>query len=399
MTERRDAQQALEQAQARVVQSQKMEAIGQLTGGIAHDFNNLLAVVLGNLDLARKHLPANPKLKRLIENSLQAAERGATLTKRMLAFARRQELEAGPVHVPDLVRDMSNLLQRSIGPTIQIHTDFPLRLPPALADANQLELALLNLVVNARDAMPDGGTITIGARAEQIATDSRDGLPQGSFVCLFVKDTGEGMNEQTLARAAEPFFTTKGVGKGTGLGLSMIHGFAAQSGGRLVLKSAPGQGATAEMWLPTAQSVGTTEEAAVEEERPRSAEKPLSVLVVDDDALVLMNTTAMLEDLGHDVFEASSGEQALQVLGRMSNVDLVITDQLMPGMTGLQLVTAIRADHPDLPVILATGYSDAQVATAPNVPRLAKPFLQKDLARAVAASVRPHSEVLAYRTR
>ncbi|PIK73491.1 hybrid sensor histidine kinase/response regulator, partial [Methylobacterium frigidaeris] len=246
VTERRNAQQELEATRARFIQAQKMEAIGQLTGGVAHDFNNLLAVVIGNLHLARKHLPPERKLRQLIENSIQAAERGATLTKRMLAFARRQELTRAPVDVPALVRGMAELLQRSISSNIPVSTQFPLQLPLAFVDASQLELALLNLTVNARDAMPKGGTIMIAAREAQVGTDEVSGLGPGHYVCLSVTDTGEGMDEQTLARAAEPFFTTKGVGKGTGLGLSMIHGFAEQSGGRLVLKSTKGQGTTAE---------------------------------------------------------------------------------------------------------------------------------------------------------
>jgi PAS domain S-box-containing protein len=401
VTERRNAQQAIEDARARVVQTQKMEAVGQLTGGIAHDFNNLLAVILGNLDLARKRLPTDPKLKQLVENSLQAAERGATLTKRMLAFARRQELEAGPVNVPELVRDMAELLQRSIGPTIQVNTQFPLQLAPAFADGNQLELAVLNLIVNARDAMPEGGTITIAAREERMIPEQTSGLAPGPYICLSVSDTGEGMDEQTLARAAEPFFTTKGVGKGTGLGLSMIHGFADQSGGRLVLRSTKGQGTTAELWLPVAQ---VKSEPAEPQEKP--AERPvtngqhLCVLVVDDDALVLMNTTAMLEDLGHEVLEAMSGDQAQRILRRTPGVRLVITDQLMPGMTGTHLVEAIRAERPDLPVILATGYSDLPSDAHSDLPRLSKPFTQRDLARAVAAIIQPEkARVLPFRSK
>jgi PAS domain S-box-containing protein len=385
VTERRDAQQVLEDTRARFLQAQKMEAIGQLTGGVAHDFNNLLAVVLGNLGLARKHLPPNPKLKQLIDNSLQAAERGATLTKRMLAFARRQELEAGPVNVPELVRDMSELLQRSIGPTIQINTQFPLQLA---------------LAVNARDAMPEGGTITISAREERIATEEQDGLAPGGYACLSVRDTGQGMDERTLARAVEPFFTTKGVGKGTGLGLSMIHGFADQSKGRLVLKSAKSQGTTAELWLPIAQAATTgVPEAESETGGPKLGTKLLTVLVVDDDALVLMNTTAMLEDLGHNVLEATSGEQAVRVLRRGTQIDLVITDQLMPRMTGTQLVDAIKAGWPEIPVILATGYAELPANTDPRLVRLSKPFSQRDLARAVASSVQRGAEIVPFRQR
>jgi signal transduction histidine kinase len=217
-----------------------VEAVGQLTGGVAHDFNNLLSVVLGNLELLRKRIPEDPKASKLLDSAVEGARRGAALTQRMLAFARRQDLKPQPVEVPDLVRGMADLLQRSIGPTIRIETRFPLHLPRALVDGHQLELALLNLVVNARDAMPDGGTITISAREEG----------QAGFICLSVADTGEGMDEATLAHASEPFFTTKGTGKGTGLGLSMVHGLAEQSGGALALKSQKGEGTTAEIWLP-----------------------------------------------------------------------------------------------------------------------------------------------------
>jgi CheY-like chemotaxis protein len=365
---------------------------------VAHDFNNLLAVVLGNLNLARKRLPPDRKLTQLIENSIQAAERGATLTKRMLAFARRQELIIGPVDVPELVRGMADLLQRSIGTTIAVNTQFPLRLSPALADPNQLELALLNLSVNARDAMPEAGTITIGAREKQVGDNEIGGLAPGRYVCLSVADTGEGMDARTLSRAAEPFFTTKGVGKGTGLGLSMVHGLAEQSGGRLILTSTVGQGTTAELWLPVAEASGTAKHD-IESEPPRLAlnSKSLTVLVVDDDPLVLMNTSAMLEDLGHEVIEATSGDQALRILHRSSRLDLVITDQMMPGMTGMQLIDEIDSSRPDLPVILASGYSDLPDVTRAGLLRLSKPFKQSDLARALVMSLRPEGGILPFR--
>ena len=254
ITERKAAQDALQQAQAALFQAQKMEAVGQLTGGVAHDFNNLLMAALGSLELLRKRLPDDPKLLRLLDNAVQAAQRGAGLTQRMLAFARRQDLNSTSVDVPDLVRGMTDLLRRTIGPTIQVETHFPLGLAPALVDANQLELALLNLVVNARDAMPEGGTITVSGR-EAVGESYGSGLAaERRYVCLSVTDTGQGMDQSTLARAMEPFFTTKGVGKGTGLGLSMIHGLAEQSGGRLILDSKEGVGTTAEIWLPVAEA-------------------------------------------------------------------------------------------------------------------------------------------------
>jgi PAS domain S-box-containing protein len=390
MTERRAAQEALEKTRAALLQSQKMETVGQLTGGIAHDFNNLLAVILGNLELLRKRSPDDPKITRMIENSILAAQRGASLTQRMLAFARRQELKTEPVDVPNLVRGMAELLQRSIGPTVRIDTYFPLRLAPALADPNQLELALLNLGVNARDAMPEGGTITIAAREERIAARESGGPQPGEYICLSVADTGEGMDEETLARAVEPFFTTKGVGKGTGLGLSMIHGFAEQSGGRLILKSQRGQGTIGEIWLPVAQADATApSEAEPTTLRVERGVRPLTILVVDDDALVLMNTAAMLEDMGHEVVEASSGDQALRVLRRARRIDLVITDQAMPGITGTELAAAIRSEWPDVPVVLATGYAELPPGTGTDLPKLNKPFMQDDLARIIAATVEP----------
>ena len=400
VTERRNAQLALEEARARFVQAQKMETIGQLTGGIAHDFNNLLAVVLGNLELAGKRLPDDPRLRQLVENSIEAAKRGAALTQRMLAFARRQELKTEPVDVPELIRNMAEILQRTIGPDIQINTQFPLRLRRAMADGNQLELAVLNLVVNARDAMPDGGTITISAREMRLDADEKDGLPAGDYVRLSVVDTGEGMDPETLARAVEPFFTTKGVGKGTGLGLSMVHGFADQSAGRLILESDKGKGTTAALWLPVAVEAAEVAPApAPISPRPRRTTRRLQVLVVDDDPLVLMNTAAMLEDLGHEVTEATSGEQARRIVRRGHGIDLVITDQLMPGMTGTQLVAAVRAERRELPFILATGYSDPATRGDLAVWRLNKPFAQDDLANAIAAATGADAQVLPFRSK
>ena len=250
----RKAQEELEKAREFSLQSQKLEAIGQLTGGIAHDFNNLLSAVLGSLELLRKRLPDDPRAVALLENAAQGAQRGTTLTKRMLAFARNYELKKEVIGVPELVRGMTELLQRSVGPSFSVETRFPLALKPVEVDANQLELALLNLSLNARDAMPDGGDIILSAREEHIAAAHRPGLEAGQYIRISVIDTGEGMDEETLRKAAEPFFTTKGVGKGTGLGLSMVHGFAEQSGGRLILYSQKGSGTTAELWLPVAKT-------------------------------------------------------------------------------------------------------------------------------------------------
>ncbi|WP_236960638.1 PAS domain S-box protein [Methylobacterium durans] len=320
VTARKRAEEALRQAQ-------KMEAVGQLTGGVAHDFNNLLAVVIGNLDLLRKRIPDTPRLRRLLDNAAQGAQRGAALTQRMLAFARRQDLKPESVDIASLVEGMTDLLQRAAGPAVRVEEHFPPELPVVRVDANQLELALINLTVNARDAMPNGGTIALTAREEHAGPEAADALRPGNYVCLSVNDTGEGMDPATLVRAREPFFTTKGVGKGTGLGLSMVHGLAEQSGGRLVLSSEKGKGTTAEIWLPLAEEAASAARPAdTTAEAVASAFKPLRVLVVDDDALVLANTAEMLEDLGHTVVQAASGREALSALRHGRDVNLIITD-------------------------------------------------------------------------
>lgn len=395
MTERREAERKLEETRQQLYQAQKMEVIGQLTGGVAHDFNNLLAVIIGNLDLLRKRLPDDPRSARLIETAMKGAERGAALTQRMLSFARRQELEPEAVEVPRLVAGMTDLLQRSIGPSVTIETDFPPDLPQAHVDANQLELALVNLAVNARDAMPDGGVLRISASQTEIDPHEAAELRAGRYVRLAVTDTGIGMDAATLERAMEPFFTTKGVGKGTGLGLSMVHGLAAQSGGRLTLTSTPGQGTTAEIWLPVdtgqRRSAPDTATLPVEPSADEAAATGLRILAVDDDGLVLMATTAMLEDLGHRVVEAFSGKEALDLLRREGPFDLVLTDEAMPGMTGTQLAAAIRKEIPDLPILIGTGYAEIVQDDGPRLPKLTKPFDQITLSRALQRAVAERS--------
>jgi PAS domain S-box-containing protein len=379
ITERREALQTLETARQALFQAQKLDAIGQLTGGIAHDFNNLLMAVMGSLELLRKRLPPDPKAAVLLENAMQGAQRGATLTQRMLAFARKQDLRLEGVDIAGLVCGMTGLIERSIGPSVQIRTRIAIGLGPALTDANQLEMALLNLAVNARDAMPNGGTLTIEASDEIVGEVREQGLPAGAYVRLSVIDEGEGMDEQTLARATEPFFTTKGIGKGTGLGLPMVHGLAEQSGGRLVLHSAPAKGTRIELWLPRAQAVGV--EPALEQTlRSAAPGRILTVLAVDDDALVLTNTAAMLEDLGHRVLAAASAAEAMVLLSRKIP-DLVITDFAMPQVTGLQLAEEIRACYPTMPVVLATGYAELPRGAGEGLLRLAKPYGQAELAQ------------------
>ncbi|MGB9065008.1 MAG: PAS domain S-box protein, partial [Pseudolabrys sp.] len=380
ITERKEAQEKVEKAREFSLQAQKLEAIGQLTGGIAHDFNNLLTAVLGSLELLRKRLRDDPKSIALLENAAQGAQRGTTLTKRMLAFARNYELNKEVTSIPDLVRGMTELLQRSIGPSFNLETHFPLSLKPIEVDTNQLELALLNLTLNARDAMPDGGDIILAAREESVAA-AHKGLEAGNYIRVSVTDTGEGMDEETLGRATEPFFTTKGVGKGTGLGLSMVHGFAEQSGGRLILRSQKDRGTTAELWLPVAKA--SVQPVTPAQAAPAKTVQPLTILAVDDDALVLMNTVSMLEDLGHAVFEAYSGKEALEILRREDSIDLVVTDQAMPKMTGTELAKVIRSEWPDIPVLLATGYADLGPRDDIGLPKLTKPFFQRDLSAAI----------------
>ena len=383
ITERTNASRALEDAREALLQSQKMEAIGHLTGGIAHDFNNLLMAVQGSLELLQRRLPGNdPKVAQLIDNALQGARRGAALTQRMLAFARRQELTLMPLDVREVVQRMKNLLQSSLGPSVRIETHFPPELPKINADVNQFELALLNLAINGRDAMPKGGTITIGATRR---TDV-PGLKAGDYLCVSVADTGTGMDEETLKRAMEPFFTTKGVGKGTGLGLPMVHGMAEQSGGTLLLKSRSGHGTSAELCLPVAvdAAVSVAEDVT---ERTSWTVKKLAILTVDDDPLVALNTSALLEELGHTVYSAPSGLHALDILRREKKIDLMITDQLMPDMTGSELATRIRAENAHFPIILATGYAELAPGEGEGLPRLAKPFGQRELAEAIARAL------------
>lgn len=390
VTAEREAQDALSAAQEQLHQSQKLEMIGQLTGGIAHDFNNLLTAVLTNLDLLRKRLEGNPEPERLIAGAIQGAERGAALTQRLLAFARRQDLEIRLVDLAALIGGMSDLLTRSVGPLVEVRIEAPADLPAARADPSQLELVLLNLAVNAGDAMPDGGTLTIAVDASE-ASD-RNGLAPGKYLRIRVSDTGVGMDPETLQRAIEPFFSTKEIGKGTGLGLSMVHGFAAQLGGTIRLSSTPKQGTTVELWLPAggagAAAVDPGPTPSSQAQPSPCAASPATILVVDDDALIAMSTLDLIEDLGYSVFEANSGSGALDILRSGAPVDLIVTDYAMPGMTGVELAGAARELRPDLPVLLATGYAELPSGATTDLPRLAKPFRQDQLATEIAKALR-----------
>ncbi|MDP9043572.1 MAG: ATP-binding protein, partial [Pseudomonadota bacterium] len=355
---------------------------GQLTGGIAHDFNNLLMAISSSLALLQKRIPDDPALRRLIDNALQGTQRGAALTQRMLAFARRQELAPVPVDVPALLQGMADLLERSLGPAIDFVCKFETELPPVLIDPNQLELAILNLAVNARDAMPAGGRVVIEGR-------SAEGVQRpGRFVCIAVSDNGQGMDESTRNRAVEPFFTTKGAGKGTGLGLAMVHGVAAQSGGELVLRSVLGVGTTAEIWLPVASGeVRGRVDQRRRKSRPAGACRSLVVLAVDDDNLVLEGTVAMLEEIGHQAIGASSALEALSLVRARPDIEVVVTDEVMPGMRGSELVEVLAAERPALAVIVASGFAQIGSTSIGTARGLNKPFDQDALGEAIAGAM------------
>jgi CheY-like chemotaxis protein len=346
---------------------------------VAHDFNNLLMAVIGNLDLLGKYIADDPRQRRLLNGAMEGARRGATLTQRLLAFARKQELRTRATDALALAEDMRSLITRSVGPLVDVNIRAPKPVPPVSVDPNQLEMALLNLAVNARDAMPMGGRLTITLDEETAGEAGM--LRPGRYVRLSVEDTGEGMDEATLAKAVEPFFSTKGVGKGTGLGLSMVHGLADQSGGLFRLESNVGTGTTARLWLKVA------DEAVQAQPQPSEVQDialPATILLVDDDALITLSTVAMLEDLGHHVVEANSGPQALALVENGWVPDLVITDYAMPGMTGADLAVQLRSRAPNLPILLATGYAELEGRQAVDLPRLAKPYTQSQLAHEIA---------------
>lgn len=384
ITESAQAQIALKEAREALFQSQKMESLGQLTGGIAHDFNNLLMVILGSLELARKRLPNDSKIVPLLDNAIAGAHRGTSLTQRMLAFARRQDLDPKPIDVISLIRDMADLLSRTLGSGIAVETRFPLVLRPVLADISQLEMAIMNLTINARDAMTGDGKILISAKEDSFAATPAS---TERFICISVVDEGLGMDEATLRRAMEPFFTTKGAGKGTGLGLSMVHGLAAQSGGQFLLKSVVGEGTTAELWLPVALSHSAPEPSNARSDNAGSTaaleRRSLKLLFVDDDPLVLVSTGAILEDLGHRVVSVSGGQEALSLLETDPDFDLVITDLAMPEMTGLELAEQITQHFPALPIILSSGFAELSPEEANTLTRLPKPFDQATLAKVI----------------
>jgi PAS domain S-box-containing protein len=387
MSELHEAQLQLERSQAALNQSQKMEAVGQLTGGLAHDFNNLLAGIIGSIELMRTRLAQGRivEVDRYMSAALAAASRAASLTQRLLAFSRRQTLEPQAIDVNKLVVGMEELIRRSIGPAVTLETVTAVGLWPCFCDPNQLENALLNLCINARDAMPDGGRVTVETANSWIDDDAaaaRD-MPPGQYVALCVTDTGTGMAPDVLARAIDPFFTTKPAGQGTGLGLSMIYGFAKQSNGQLRIYSEVGQGTGA-----PAERDDTIELA----KRPMPAGSGETVLVVDDEPVVRMLVADTLGELGYQAIEAGDGASALRVLESDVRIDLLITDVGLPGnLNGAQVAEAGRRQRPDLKVLFITGYAEnAAISSgrlAPGMHVLSKPFAMEKLAARIRSII------------
>ncbi|KAA2212076.1 response regulator [Teichococcus oryzae] len=369
------------QMQERLHQAEKMQALGTMAGGVAHDFNNLLTAILGSLELlAASDLP-HPRQSRMISNAVAAAERGSALTKRLLSFSRKRQLQPRPSDVNRLVTEMEDLLLRSLGDHVVLHQQLDPGLHAAMADPEQLGLALLNLCINSRDAMPEGGRITLTTRNLTLAQDELPDLPAGDYVAVAVADTGTGMPPEVVSQAFEPFFTTKEVGRGTGLGLSMVYGLTRQSGGTTIIRSREGEGTTVEMLLPRA--LAPAEATPPMREPARQPARPLQILVVDDDADVRGITVTILGELGHQSLAAPDAQSALALLEAQPGIDLMITDVMMPGMDGRKLADHARMRRPGLPILLLSGYADAGGLPA-NYPLLRKPFRRGELAEQIA---------------
>ncbi|MDP9422335.1 MAG: PAS domain S-box protein [Pseudomonadota bacterium] len=380
----------LSETQDQLRQSQKMEALGQLTGGIAHDFNNLLTVVVGGLDLIVKQVQ-DERLLRFATNALSAAERGARLTAQLLAFSRVQRLEVKPTYVAPLIEEMRPLLRNVLGPGIQKKFDLDPHLTPVLADPTQLEVAVLNLAINARDAMPDGGTLTISSRKRRIGDDPE--LEPGTYIELSITDTGSGMTPDVQSRAFEPFFTTKEVGRGTGLGLSMVYGMARQCGGGAKIESEPGRGTTVRLYFRRADRDAEVPASGGQSgDELRRARGAATVLVIDDDADVRHFIAAGLEEYGHEVIEAADGTDGIEKFAA-NMPDLVIIDYIMPGLSGAEVADHILATKADQPILFVSGYNetDAIRRVAPDANILAKPFRAAALEDAVRAALLPTS--------
>jgi signal transduction histidine kinase/CheY-like chemotaxis protein len=362
-----------EQAQ---LQSQRMEALGRLTGGVAHDFNNLLTPILGGLELIGRRT-TDERLKRYVENAMTSAERAKSLVARLLAYSRKQSLTPKPVDVARLLHGMTDLINRSLTPSIRLQLEVPPRLPPARADQAQLELAILNLVINARDAMPSGGLLRISAGVPPVARTVS--LAAAEYVYVEIADTGSGMDEATMRQAIEPFFTTKPAEKGTGLGLSMVHGFAAQSGGTLQLTSRRGEGTSAMIILPASdEAVRDPIEPAGDLGLP-----PGRILLIDDDEAVRRSTADMLKEIRQEVIEAGGVDEALNILAVRSDFDAIVTDFVMPDRSGGDLIRAAKNRWPGLPILLVTGYVSEVEELPPEITKLLKPFSSAELASAL----------------
>jgi signal transduction histidine kinase/CheY-like chemotaxis protein len=376
VAERRATEAALHQAQ-------KLEVVGQLTGGIAHDFNNLLTVVIGNLVLASDRAGESSTVAPLLQNALRAAERGVALIQRLLAFARKQRLDPRSVDLGSLVAGIEELLRQTVGSAIRVEIAADPGLAPAFVDANQVELAILNLAINARDAMPAGGTLRLALRSRRADGTSPSELSPGDYVLVSISDTGTGMDETTLAQAFDPFFTTKEVGSGSGLGLPMVQGFAAQSGGAVQIRSRPGEGTTVELWLPKAaepppQAIGPRQVA------PGVPRRTACILLCDDDHEVRRFVSELLTSSGYTVHEASNSEVAFRILEDRDAVDLLIADYTMPGINGLEIIRQARRQRPELRMLLITGNPGILGSAAADVPLLRKPFGPAELSQAVS---------------
>ncbi|MFL6765266.1 MAG: response regulator [Sphingomicrobium sp.] len=373
--------------ESQLVQAQKMDAIGQLTGGIAHDFNNLLAAVIGGLSLLDKRAPLEPEQHRILTMTRRAAEQGSELVRRLLAFARRQRLDPSAVDLLSLRDSVSDLITHTLGGLISLEWCLDKRTWTVFADQGQLELALVNLVINARDAMPAGGTVTISAENRHVGDGELPGITAGDYVRLAVRDTGTGISREHLDKVMEPFFTTKEMGKGSGLGLSMVYGFAKQSNGAFRVESEVGSGTTAELWLPRAATTPAVKAPVAPPEPQAHEADALRVLLVDDHAEVRSTTAAVLKDQGHDVVEANDGRHALELLRRRDcDFDLLITDYAMPHLSGAGLVREVRLLCPAVPALLITGYAETEmIRDLPSgVETLLKPFTPSVLHAAIA---------------
>ena len=385
--ERLKAERELRRAESQLFQAQKMDAIGKLTGGVAHDFNNLLAAVIGGISLIERRVQLDEKQQQIVAMTRHAAEQGSELVRRLLAFARRQQLQPACVDIEALESSVTGLLVHTLGGRVQLEWQVPNGLWHAFADHAQLELALMNLIINARDSMADGGTVTVRAENKTAQADGPLGLKAGHYVVLTVADTGCGIPPDMIDEVLQPFVTTKEVGKGTGLGLSMVYGFAKQSNGAVRLKSKVGKGTEAEIWLPRA-----SEEARPSLDLPAAqiAEtRPLNILVVDDHHEVRRATAGMLEELGHTVRQAPLGKDALTELDGNCGCDLLITDYAMPNMSGMELVREARKLKPGLKSMIITGYADDDVLRTDldGVAVLGKPFSLEKLAETIGSIV------------